>query len=171
MIEALLDHEDNEIIANLIFELANWHALAKLRLHTEDTLQLLAAATRTLGKALRVFRNETCERYDTRELPKEEAARGRREAALRAKGNGCKVKATKGNKKRNKKGGDDSNMATSPAAKRKTLNLGTYKLHALGDYVESIRRYGPTDGYSTQPVSILADNMIFLSDGSLLNAG
>ena len=43
----------------------------------------------------------------------------------------------------------------SPACTRneKTLNLQTYKLHALGDYTETIRQYGTTDSYSTQPVS------------------
>jgi hypothetical protein len=33
------------------------------------------------------------------------------------------------------------------------LNLLTYKLHALGDYVRSIRLFGTTDSYSTQIVS------------------
>ncbi|KAJ3560946.1 hypothetical protein NP233_g10506 [Leucocoprinus birnbaumii] len=31
-----------------------------------------------------------------------------------------------------------------------TLNLLTYKLHALGDYFKSILRFGTSDGYSTQ---------------------
>ena len=35
----------------------------------------------------------------------------------------------------------------------KGFNLNTYKLHSLGDYVETIRRYGTTDSYSTQLVS------------------
>jgi hypothetical protein len=46
-------------------------------------------------------------------------------------------------------------MATSKATvsrQSKTFNLQTYKLHALGDYVSSIRRFGTTDSYSTQPV-------------------
>jgi len=30
----------------------------------------------------------------------------------------------------------------------------TYKYHALGDYVDTIRRFGTTDSYSTQPVSV-----------------
>ena len=34
----------------------------------------------------------------------------------------------------------------------KVLNLRTYKLHALGDYVVQIRMFGTTDSYSTQPV-------------------
>jgi hypothetical protein len=38
------------------------------------------------------------------------------------------------------------------ARKQKKLNLRTYKHHALGDYVDTIRRFGTTDSYSTQPV-------------------
>jgi len=36
----------------------------------------------------------------------------------------------------------------------KTLNLFIYKVHALGDYVETIRRLGTTDSFSTQIVSL-----------------
>jgi hypothetical protein len=35
---------------------------------------------------------------------------------------------------------------------RKTLNLNTYKFHALGDYTRMIRRYGMTDSYTTEVV-------------------
>jgi len=34
----------------------------------------------------------------------------------------------------------------------KTLNLNTYKFHALGDYTSTIRQYGTTDSYSTEAV-------------------
>jgi hypothetical protein len=37
--------------------------------------------------------------------------------------------------------------------RRKSFNLHTYKFHVLGDYVTSIRRFGTTDSYSTEPVS------------------
>jgi len=36
--------------------------------------------------------------------------------------------------------------------KMKQLNLNTYKYHAMGDVVRTIRRYGTTDSYSTEPV-------------------
>ena len=39
--------------------------------------------------------------------------------------------------------------------KSKTLNLSTYKFHALGDYVRTIRLFGTTDSYSTQTVAQL----------------
>ncbi|KAG6853156.1 hypothetical protein C0991_006486 [Blastosporella zonata] len=35
--------------------------------------------------------------------------------------------------------------------KKKTFNMQTYKLHALGDYVNTILWFGTTDSYSTQP--------------------
>jgi hypothetical protein len=37
--------------------------------------------------------------------------------------------------------------------KQKKFNLKTYKTHSLGDYVQTIRMYGTTDSYSTEPVS------------------
>lgn len=42
---------------------------------------------------------------------------------------------------------------TKPHRRQKTWNLDTYKIHALGDYVETIRLYGTTDSYSTELVS------------------
>lgn len=46
--------------------------------------------------------------------------------------------------------------AKKPAGRRaKTFNMNTYKAHALGDYAKTIRRYGTTDSYSTEPVSSL----------------
>src|SRR6266498_1347136 len=36
--------------------------------------------------------------------------------------------------------------------KPKTLNIFTYKFHALGDYVWTIRLFGGTDSFSTQLV-------------------
>ncbi|KAK7441705.1 hypothetical protein VKT23_016370 [Stygiomarasmius scandens] len=44
--------------------------------------------------------------------------------------------------------------SSKPAKKRrkvkKDFNLFTYKLHALADYADCIRKYGTTDNYSTQ---------------------
>lgn len=40
----------------------------------------------------------------------------------------------------------------------KTLNLNTYKWHALGDVVPAIRLFGTTDSYSTQIVSAPTPN-------------
>ncbi|KAK2467952.1 hypothetical protein APHAL10511_000247 [Amanita phalloides] len=74
--EALLPTPHNRIIMDLLFELATWHVLAKLRLHTETTLKGLETSTKRLGDALRTFKKVTCAAYITKELPSEEAAWG-----------------------------------------------------------------------------------------------
>jgi hypothetical protein len=125
------------MVLDLLFILATWHAYAKLRLHTETTLALLDTATSQLGQLLRNFQEVTCAAFATRELPQETAARERRLAAQTAKGKGSATAAD------NSKGRSE---------KQKNFNLCTYKLHALGDYVKTIKHYGTTDNYSTQVV-------------------
>lgn len=54
----------------------------------------------------------------------------------------------------------NTNIAASTLSDRltrlkKSLNLNTYKNHSLGDYTETIRRYGTTDSYSTEAVNII----------------
>ena len=44
--EGLLPAPHNRIILNLLYELATWLTLAKLRLHTETTLKALEASTK-----------------------------------------------------------------------------------------------------------------------------
>jgi hypothetical protein len=82
---------------------------------------------------MRKFRDVTQSGFVTYELPKERGARERRQ------------KSGKGKEKA--AAGDTSGR------KPKTLNLFTYKWHALGDYVRTIRLFGGTDGFSTQLVS------------------
>jgi hypothetical protein len=127
----------NNIILDLLFELATWHAFAKLRIHTDTTLDLFQAATKSLAASIRRFIKTTCETYNTQELPKEAAARGRRKAALAIKG---------------KSSAASSKTDTVP--RRKKLNIGTYKYHALADYPDTIRRFGTTDNYNTQTVRL-----------------
>ena len=42
-----------------------------------------------------------------------------------------------------------------PEKKPISMSLLTYKLHALGDYAQTICEHGTTDSYSSQTVSIL----------------
>jgi hypothetical protein len=121
-------------VLDLLFDLATWHAFAKLRLHTEQTLVLFDAATDYLGCAARKFERTTCKYYQTTELPQEHAARGRRTAALSAK-----------------QGHAIPLGSSHPRIKK--LNLSTYKFHALGDYPNTIQMFGTTDNYTTQTVS------------------
>ncbi|KAF9538745.1 hypothetical protein CPC08DRAFT_610951, partial [Agrocybe pediades] len=64
----------NKIVRNLLFEFATWHALAKLRLHTETTIEELETSTARLGSLLRKFKKDVCSQYRTKDLPHEEAA-------------------------------------------------------------------------------------------------
>ncbi|GLB33254.1 hypothetical protein LshimejAT787_0101380 [Lyophyllum shimeji] len=134
--EGLLPAPHNGIILDLLFDLAVWHAFAKLRLHTSTTLLFHDKATTTLGQTIRRFSNKTCSTFKTYELPSEEAARGRREAryAAATDPDGRKTKKSKKN----------------DGPRQRQFNMSTYKLHALGDYVKTISMYGTTDNYSTQ---------------------
>lgn len=136
--EQLLPSPLNEMLLDLLFELATWHGLTKLRLHTETTLGFLDTSTRRLGKSLRKFMSKTAKRFMTRNLPSEEAARGRRKARAAAKGGNTSSRANA--------------TGTSTGVKAQYFNFMTYKLHALGDYVSAIRHFGTTDNNSTQLV-------------------
>ncbi|KAH9911512.1 uncharacterized protein B0H18DRAFT_892726, partial [Fomitopsis serialis] len=166
--DGLLPPPHDELVATLLFQLAYWHGLAKLRLHTDETVALLHAATRALGKITRKFLSKTCEAYDTRELPREEAARGRRKAAMMAK-RGVKAKS-KGTQKRAQKSSVGGAPAPAPqtGAKRKLLNLLTFKWHSLGHYASAIPWFGPLDGVNTQTVrSRRVTDVIYAADDNL----
>lgn len=62
----------------LLYRVSEWHALAKLRMHTEDSLKLMEESTKDLGNLLRQFRTLTCSQFNTIELPREADARVRR---------------------------------------------------------------------------------------------
>ncbi|KAJ7687114.1 hypothetical protein B0H17DRAFT_1203783 [Mycena rosella] len=134
VIEDLLPEPYNSEILDILFTLAEWHTLAKLKLHTDATLNLLALANKGVGRLLRRFKRVTCPDFATKELPSEEASRGRAQARKAAKGKG-KARARP--------------VKTTP--KVKEYSLLTYKLHSLGDYVPTIRWFGTSDSYSTQP--------------------
>lgn len=112
----------------LLYRAAEWHAFAKMRMHTESTVTHLERITKELGKLMRNFEQATHSRYTTSELPREAEARQRR---------------------------DKNQQQKSGSSKRaKFLNLSTYKWHALADYVPTIRLFGGSDGFSTQIVRV-----------------
>ncbi|KAG1842750.1 hypothetical protein DFJ58DRAFT_731909 [Suillus subalutaceus] len=136
--DGLLPEPFNNSILNLLFELATWHAFGKLRMHTETTLYHFDNCTTRLGKALRRFRDNTCTKFATHDLPRETAARA-----------WCRcLKASKGKTKWSE--GTNTDAEGDGPSKQQLLNLLTYKLHALGDYIKSIWQYGTMDNYSTQ---------------------
>lgn len=167
------------MVITLLYRLAEWHALAKLRMHTENTLECLETSTNSIGRELRKFRDTTMKSFKCQELPKETATRLRRRERARANkahtntetpaNPGTQVNTetptnpgaqsdpeapvnlgTNANQGRHI---DDTQKDPTPAPKPKILNLFTYKFHALGDYVRTIRLFGTTDSYSTQIVS------------------
>jgi hypothetical protein len=132
-IEGLFTDQQYNKISKLIFTFAKWHALAKLRVHTESTLEALDSETSALGLRLRIFQRWTAAEFPSVvETNAEFEARKRRETR-KAMALGLPV----------------PEFAKEP----KEHSLSTYKLHALGDYVKAIRRFGTTDSYSTQIVS------------------
>jgi hypothetical protein len=134
--QGLFPDEHDNVIRILLFRMAEWHALAKMRLHSEDTLFSLSQSLRRLGAQLRKFSRFTCSAFQTTELPGETAARYRRQP--------------------------ESGMGAA-GPKPKSFNLFTYKLHALGDYVQSIRAFGTTDSYTTQIVCALFQRVVFMA--------
>ena len=121
--DGLLPEPHNTYVLKLLFELAHWHGLAKLRMHTDATLDILSRVTASLGNSLRTFEEKTCAAFETRELERERAARQRRQ------------------EKSVTSGASESRRPTAPNSntrKQKKFNLRTYKLHALGDYVGTI---------------------------------
>ncbi|KAJ3837892.1 hypothetical protein F5878DRAFT_584314 [Lentinula raphanica] len=127
--EGLLPDEAHNMLMTLLYRAAEWHALAKLRMHSEDTLQHLETVTQQLGKLMRKFRDLSNSAFQTYETEREGAARRRRQQQQATGSSGS--------------GQTRDNF-------RKLLNLLTYKWHALPDYVPSIRWFGPTDSTSTQ---------------------
>ena len=127
--EGLLPEPHNEQILQLLFYLAHWHTLAKLRMHSKKTLDILGAQTQITGEQFRFFKENTCTAFDTQELPREADKRYQGEV---------------------KKG----STSRSSACKPKQFNLNTYKFHSLSDYVEHIQMFGTTNSYSTEPVSL-----------------
>lgn len=125
----------------LLFLCAHWHGLAKLRMHSDLTLEILDKLTTQMGDAFRFFSEHVCSAYKTRELPREENARRRRQA--KKDNHQADAVAKDGSYQREKEGGP----------KLKAYNVNTYKHHSLGDYVAHIKERGTTDSYSTEPVS------------------
>jgi len=103
-------------------------------MHTDSTLHILSLTTTALGNSLRAFKETTCSLFQTRELERERVARHRRQQN--------KLAET----------GEGVIPAPNKTRRPKHLNLKTYKFHALGDYVSTIRRFGTTDSYTSQTV-------------------
>jgi hypothetical protein len=158
------------MVMDLLFTMAHWHGLAKLRMHSDLTLEILDKLTTDLGDRFREFKAKVCPAYKTQELDREVDSRSRRqtkEASKRAEKGKAKANVVaRGTAARNTEEGAYTNGQEITSSKepqdvpipkqsrrRKSFNFQTYKFHSLGDYVASIRQFGTTDSYSTEPVS------------------
>ncbi|KAG2078853.1 hypothetical protein BDR04DRAFT_981789, partial [Suillus decipiens] len=131
--EGLLLGDDNIMVLDLLFDLATWHEFAKLHMHTEDALNFFDTATAVLGQTVHKFAHTTCKHYYMTELPHEYVT-----STLASKFTEADPKS--------------GIKAVPLGPKHKTLDLKTYKYHALGDYPDTIQQFGTTDSFSTQTV-------------------
>lgn len=123
---------------DLLFDMATFQALAKMRSHVDHTVQLLDDMTTSLGASFRRFQEDVCPNHKTRELPKEQRAREARAAKAQASTSTDTQKRPHQPKK-------------EPGEREFSLN--TPKFHFAGDYVWYIKNYGSLDCYSTGKVS------------------
>ena len=146
----------NTAVLKLLFSCGHWHGLAKLRLHTDDTLDLLDDETKYISRDLRAFISNTCRFYDTRELKREVDARKRRKAKKSAVSAGeTQGQGSTWDEPQEEPG---ATMEIDEPAPKK-LNINNYKVHSLGDYASTIHQFGTTDSYST----------VIVSDSSIIN--
>ena len=138
--EDLLDEQHNKQLMRLLYQTAQWHALAKSRMHTDTTLEHLCCLTKEFGHLMWQFRDQTCSQFNTVELPYEVAAWSRDQRGQ-----------TKISLKHLTYNAPAGPLSTSSHKLRK-LNLLTTKSHFLGDYVQTIQHFGCTDSFSTQIV-------------------
>ena len=170
MFDGLLPEPHNSTVLDLLFVMAHWHGLAKLRMHHDLTLDILDSVTVSLGKMLRSFKDITCPAFTTKELRREASARARREFK-KAAANDRHASNTREDVSNPVNRGSTGAQASpaQPAADQhisarhhtqhgaagrrpKAFNLSTYKGHSYGDYVKTIREYGTVDSYSSEPV-------------------
>ncbi|KIJ19526.1 hypothetical protein PAXINDRAFT_69398, partial [Paxillus involutus ATCC 200175] len=140
--EGLLPEPHNSAVLELLYHLCQWHGLAKLRMHTDNTLQLLDNTTQSLGNTIQKFEAVTCIVFSIHELKHEVQCQQ------------CCQAATTPSSSTSSSALPSTNPS-STTCRAKTLNSCTYKLHALGDYTSTIRIFGMTDSYSTHSVSTL----------------
>lgn len=210
--DGLFPEPYNSVVLDLLFLCAHWHALAKLRMHTDQTLELLDDITISLGCQFRFFVDTVCPDFKTRELPREAAARTRRSKKPSTSasaagvviprpdivtGNDDTANASTSQHLFNPISMPNGNIDPSPSSSNpvlptpdwnlgesdpiptagpstappkapgptrrlKSLNLNTYKYHSLGDYADTIRKYGTTDSYSTELVRCLFSTYILI---------
>ena len=71
--DGLLPKPHNSYVQDLLFDLATWHAYAKLCLYMTDMLNFFDNPVISIGVTAHRFLRKTCKAYYTQELPQETA--------------------------------------------------------------------------------------------------
>lgn len=121
------DADFDGFVQKMLFTYARWHGSAKQCMHTDSSLLRMDNCTKDLGNMLRHFQITSSERYPTVETAAEAAKRVRK--------------------------AQSEGRTASSTRKPKTLNLATYKFHAIDHHVPGIARIGTSDNYTTAIVS------------------
>jgi hypothetical protein len=154
---------------HLLYQLAEWHALAKLRMHTESTLTRMDSITTKLAHDIRKFKDQTCSTFVNIELQREAKARSKRQQNGQVtKVSGYRMAPSSGLQCPVRRDvipipGPSTPLTLGPCPpapippskdkKKMSLTIHRYKFHVMADYVQTIRMFGTTDSYSTQTVS------------------
>jgi hypothetical protein len=152
---------------DLLWDLNLWYGTAALRLHTDETRELLKSSRKSLGRSMRKFRDDCANEFATKSLPKELAARDRRRmreamkkaasappAPLPARGRGRPKRQGKAQSKGKGKAPAEDDGWEDEEDVTKSFNLDQPKYHAVPYYEYDLTRFGGLDAVSTTPVRI-----------------
>ncbi|KAJ7205777.1 hypothetical protein GGX14DRAFT_367815, partial [Mycena pura] len=136
--------EMEKILLDVCFDLAAFHAMAKLRLHTTATVAAFRVVTTNMCTTVRKFARDS-QNIKTFETPREQERR--KEAAKKLAEKNAPAGASSTAAK------EQSSSVGAGAAKERKLNVETPKYHAAAGYPDAVERDGSLDSFSTQIVS------------------
>lgn len=145
MNESVVDHDDS--IQNLLFINSTWHALVKLRMHTDTTIMVLRLVTTRLGEWLRYFQVEICPSFHADFTPAEVARKERARAKVNARRE------------------EDGLPPLRPWTKKEepVFNLSTSKIHDLGHFADFIDRFGTQDGAGSTEIVRVSSSLLLIN--------
>ncbi|KAG2064257.1 hypothetical protein BDR04DRAFT_972878, partial [Suillus decipiens] len=129
--EGLFLSDYNGLIQSLLYQFVKWHALAKLRIHSESTLNFLEELFKKLSQKLHKFKSYTCAAFHSVQLPKEKPAHQQKSAQC------SETNST-----------SPESLASGPRMKK--FHLGTYKFYTMSDYVRTVRFFRTMDSFTTK---------------------
>lgn len=161
--EGLLPSPDNEHVMSLLYVMAYWHGLAKMRMHVESSVRLLNDIYTVMGSHLRHFEQVVCPWYDTRETAKEHAKRIRAQTRITAKTMPRQTSITSATSSIDPSGtapasiplSTENTRTSRTGQKSRSFNLATIKAHLLGYCPRYIHLFGTLEMLSTMVVRVV----------------